>query len=342
MNASRAITPPPLSWSAPGVDDALGEAVRVLAGAGHVLVTSHERPDGDAIGSLLAAAEVCEALGAVVTRFHIDPVPTNLQFLPRADEITDQLPGSPVDVTLFVDCGERHRLGAGFPAAGWGAKAVCLDHHKTWDPTAADVFVRDPAAPAAAELVYRLAVTAQAELTPGMATALFCALQTDTGSFRYGSTTWRAMELATALLRTGIPVWPISSAVYESNSPERVRLTARVLQSLAMSDDGRLATLRISERDFAETGATPEMADGMINFARSVRGVEVAAQLTEDGDGVRVSLRSRGALDVSAIAERFGGGGHHNAAGCRLPGTLDDAHAALAAAVQEGSDGAAS
>ena len=346
LNAARAAgqsvaTPEPLGWAVAGLDDALGQAVAALRGAAHVVVVSHERPDGDAMGCTLACAEVVRALGATrVTAFNVSEVPSNLQFLPGASEVVAALPPEhPVDVTVMLDCGERHRVGAAFPPNGWGTTVICLDHHRTYDENAADVFVRDPSAPACAEMVYRLIVAAGVALTPTMATNLFCALQTDTGSFRYGSTTAHAMELGQRLLETGIEVWPISSAVYESNPIERLRLTARVLESLAVSDDGRFASLVVRQEDFDETGADDAMADGLINYARSIAGVEVAAQLTEAGDGFRVSMRSRGAVDVSKIAERFGGGGHRNAAGCNVAGALASVRAELSRALIDAMNG---
>ena len=347
LDAARAAgvavaSPEALSWEAPGIASALRAAVASLRGAHHVLVVAHERPDGDAIGCTLAVAELARALGATqVTAFNVSEVPENLQFLPGAADLARTLDGPPVDVTVMLDCGERHRVGAEFPAAGWGAKVICLDHHRTVDPDAADIFVHDASAPACAEMVYRLIVAAGVALTPSMATNLFCALQTDTGSFRYGSTTAHAMELGQRLLQTGIEVWPISSAIYESNRLERLRLIARVLESLEVSADGRLASLVVREADFDATGADDAMADGLINYARSVAGVEVAAQLTEMGTEFRVSMRSRGTVDVSQIAARFGGGGHRNAAGCTVAGPLESARAELTSALLEAMNGSA-
>lgn len=338
----HSIVPLPLSWDAPGIPDALAAAVDAVRAAEGVVVTTHERPDGDAIGSALGAAGVVRALGVPVWVVTADPVPDTLAFLPESESVQHTLPEASFDLTIVVDCSERHRVG-GFPEAGWADRSICLDHHMTHDPQMASIMVRDPSAPATAELVYRFACAAGVSLTPAMATQLFCALQTDTGSFRYGSTTAGAMELASRLLETGIEVWPISAAIYESNPPERLALMGRVLPELRFLHGGSLAILPVRNQDLDASGASTEMADGLIKLARSVRGVEVAAQLTEDGDGWRVSLRSRGHVAVGPVAQSLGGGGHTNAAGCRVIGDLDAAVATLAAAFApalEGSGGA--
>jgi len=315
------VTPRALSWDPDGVPEALAAAVDVLKGASHVLVTGHENPDGDAISSTLGVALVCEALGLEVTRFNVDPVPVELRFLPGADRVVPTV-ATPPDVTVIVDCSSKPRVGGAFPDAGWGGTIVCLDHHRTVDRDFPDVLVHDEQAAATAELVYRLAVAAGVPLTPELARCLFAGMHTDTGSFRYDATTWRAMEVSAALLRTGISVWDIASNLYENQPEARVRLLGEALRGMERSPCGRLAVIAVTPEMFASSGATEDLADGFVNHARSIRGVEIAAQVTDiGGEPCRVSLRSRGTMDVSAIAARFGGGGHRNAAGFRVEGT---------------------
>ncbi len=317
------------------VDGALVEAAKVLKGAGRVLVVAHERPDGDAIGSTLAAGAIARSLGADVVMFNVDVVPDNLLFLPRADEVTSELPaGWLPDVTVLLDCSQRSRAGERFPGAGWGDTVVCLDHHKTHDPDVADVFVHDVNAAAAGELVFRLAESCGVALHPELSMPLYCALLTDTGSFRYGSTRPETMEMAAELLRSGVDAWSVASEIYENEPVERLRLVQEVLATLDVSPSGKLATIAIDAAMFERSGANPSMTDGLVNYARSVRGVEVAAQLTELEDGTyRVGLRSRGNVDVSKVAEAFGGGGHMNAAGFGASGPLDTLRAELEAAL---------
>jgi phosphoesterase RecJ-like protein len=295
----------------------IGQAAGLLQKAERVLVVGHEHPDGDAIGSTVAVGLIAEMCGAEVCYFNVDPVPANLQFLPRASLVVSSLPeGFLPDVTVIVDCAQRSRVGKRFPPSGWGPVVICLDHHKTFDPDVADLLIRDTEAAATAELVVELRRACGVELTHDLGTALYCALLTDTGSFRYGKTRAETMERAATLLRAGVDAWSVASQVYESEPIERMHLISEVLGTLELAASGKLATIVITDEMFERTGADPSMTDGLVNFARSVRGVEVAAQLVQQPDGTfRVGMRSRGSVDVASVAERFGGGGHKNAAG---------------------------
>ncbi len=337
----RTITPRRPSRTAAVIRQPLVEAAAALRAASHIVVVSHEGPDGDALGATLGAALGLEALGARVTRFNNDPAPYNLAFLPGADRIVHELPpGEHVDVTVLLDCASRARAGAAFPAHGWGDVVICLDHHVTFDPDVADILIRDVEAAATGELVYRLLVECGVPVTPDIATALYCSIQTDTGSFRYGCTSSDCMEIASELLRTGIDVWDMSSRIYEDELPERLGLLSRVLDTLDVSACGRMATIVITQEAMRETGADASMTDGFVNYARSVRGVEVAAQLLEVGDGTyRIGFRSRGSVDVARVAQQLGGGGHQNAAGCTVSGDPASVRAALDAALRQALDG---
>lgn len=339
MGQPSAVSPRTLSWCPPGLSAALDAAVALGRDAKNAVVVAHHGPDGDAIGSTLGMATALEQLGVAVVRFSNDPVPRALRFLPGADLVVDRLPDAFVpDLTVVLDCSGRARVGVRFPAHGWATKTLCIDHHATVDRTFADVLVHDVDAAATAELVYRFLVAAGGTLTPDLATCLFTALHTDTGSFRYGCTTAHTMEVASCLLETGIDVWGVASSLYETQELSRVRLLAQALSGLRLSQCGRLALLPITLQMFAEAGASIEDADGLINQARSIRGVEVAAQVTEASPFEwRVSFRSRGNVDVSGIAAQFGGGGHKNAAGCTLNGPLETVAADVLAAIDAAS-----
>ncbi len=309
---------PALSWSHPGVDEALAQAKALIAGCRTAIVVSHESPDGDAIGSSLATGLALEAIGLEVTYFNVDPLPANLRFLDTANRYVRTLPDDArFDLTVVLDCSERHRVGKAFPAQGWSERLLVIDHHVTFDPGFAKVFVHDPLAPATAELVYRLVSALGVELTPELARALWVGIATDTGSFRYQSTSAEAMELGMRLLATQMDVWEVSSHVYESQAIERTRLLARVLDTLWVSPSGKLAVLTLSDALLEELDCDASLADGFINHARSIEGVEVAAMFSgSDARGYKVSFRSRGRVDVSALAQTLGGGGHKHAAGC--------------------------
>ncbi|MFP4599063.1 MAG: DHH family phosphoesterase [Persicimonas sp.] len=290
------------------------------------LVVAHASPDGDAIGSTLAIGLLLESLGKEVVFYNRDPVPYNFEFLEGAERVTNEIDeDAQIDVTVLLDCAEPERIGEDFPEHGWGEIVAVVDHHKTWDPDFADLYLRDVSAAATGELIYRLVVASRTELTVAIAEALYCCVMTDTGSFRYSNTSRTTFRIAGELVEAGVEPWRMTSHVYESDPRERVVLLSRVLDTLELSDCGRLAFLRIEDRMFEETGTGPEMTDGFINYARAIRGVEVATQLREHAENVwRVSFRSRGKVDVSELAAKFGGGGHHNAAGCMIEGTSDE------------------
>ena len=328
---------PALSWTHPGVDEAIAQAKALIAGSRTALVVSHESPDGDAIGSSLAMGLALEAVGLSVTYFNVDPLPANLRFMDPQGRYVRTLPEEArFDLTVVLDCSERHRVGKQFPAQGWSERLLVVDHHVTFDPDFAKVFVHDALAPATAELVYRIVSALGVELTPELARALWVGIATDTGSFRYQSTSAEAMELGMRLLATQMDVWEVSSHVYESQAIERTRLLARVLDTLWVAPGGRLAVLTLTDALLEELGCDASLADGFINHARSIEGVEVAAMLTgSESRGYKVSFRSRGRVDVSALAQLLGGGGHKHAAGCFMEATAAEIRARLVALTEE-------
>lgn len=320
----QTIMPEPLSWMPDYLVEPLKKASFALKKANTILIVGHESPDGDALGSTLALTSVLRAMGKTVIAFNVDPVPSKFEFLPLSETITSTLSLSePIDLTVVVDSSERHRLGEYFPEKGFGKTVLCIDHHKTKGSSFYDIFIHDVHACAAGVLIYRLIVELGEPLTPDAATSLFCAIQTDTGSFRYESTSAHSMEVATQLLKTGINVWEISSEIYESFLPERMHLLSQVLSTLQVSSSGQIASIYVDQKMIDSSDAQWFMTGDFINYARSIRGVEVAFLLRDDQSGkIRVSLRSKGKIDVSKVTEQFGGGGHKNAAGCKIKGTL--------------------
>lgn len=313
-----------------------GKLADLVANNQRFVVVAHHNPDGDAVGSSLAMGLLLQALSKDVVVYNRDEVPYNFQFLPGQELWRQDLDGVETpDVTILLDCAEPGRVGDTFPTHGWGREVVVIDHHKTFDPDFATLYVRDVDAAATGELVYDFAQYLNVA-TPGFAENVYCCVMTDTGSFRYSNTSQRTFTIAGELVASGVDPWHMTSNVYESQPLQRLALLGEVLQTLQISSDGRLAFLRVEASMLTATGATFEMIDGFINYARSIQGVEVATQLKEsDGDEWSVSFRSRGAVDVSKLAARFGGGGHHNAAGCVMRGQPDELQAQLAAALTE-------
>lgn len=302
------------------LSDELGRAADWIRRHESFLVTAHQEPDGDAAGSTLAMGLLLEQLGKEVVRFNPDGVPYNFQFLEGADRVHRELPadGAP-DATILLDCSTLDRVGAPDLEERTGGTLLVVDHHDTFDREGNDVSLYDPDAAATGELVYRLVRELGAELTESLAEALYCALMTDTGSFQYSNTSRSTFRIAGELLEAGVDAWEMTVEVLESQPLERVELLSDVLDTLEVSECGRLAFICIDREmlgDDADRAA--ELTDGFINYGRSIRGVEVSTQLRElDDGGWKVSFRSKGRVDVAQLARQFGGGGHANAAGFR-------------------------
>jgi bifunctional oligoribonuclease and PAP phosphatase NrnA len=312
-----------------------GVALARLKCARSVLITSHSAPDGDAIGSELGMLWLAERLGLAARIVNRDPHPASLAFLPWLERITvaAELPSGyerDFDLGVVLECPGLDRPGlAGLDRL----PLLSIDHHLGNERYGAVDFV-DEEAPAVGEMVQAMAAAAGLALSPEAATVLYTALVTDTGDFRYSNATPRAFAAASRLVQAGAAPHVIAEGLHE-HVPERVvRLTGAALGTLEMLAGGRLAVLACDAAMLAATGARREDTENLVNIPRGIDGVQVAVLLKAfPPDGVRVSLRSRGAVDVQAVARGFGGGGHRNAAGCTIPGSLAEARQALLAAL---------
>jgi phosphoesterase RecJ-like protein len=307
--------------STPAIDAVLSS----IAKAEHLLVTAHARPDGDAIGGLLACWMMLQRMGKRADMALSDRVPCIYQSLPCAAQIRhcSRLEGD-YDTVILLECDgiDRTRL-EGLE----NRLLINIDHH-TSGRAFAHVNWIDSNACAVAELVYQLAGAAGIEITPDMATCLYTAVLSDTGSFCYEGTDANTFELARNLVRHGADPVLIAQEVYFSNPAAKILLLGAALANL--QHDGGLAWLWVTESDMDRTGATEEDCEGIVNYAIGIRGIEVAVFLRELRDHhVRLSLRSKGRVNVATIAERFGGGGHENASGCTLDGPLPAARESI-------------
>ncbi len=294
---------------------------QALTNARAVLVTCHRKPDGDAMGSMLAVGMILRSLGKEITLYSQDGVPKQFADLALADEVVDRLDEQArFDATVAVDTGDRGLLGDGVPDDDHCGTFIVLDHHASSTPFG-DLRWHDPEAAATGQLVAELAVLLDVELNAAMGEQLWCALYTDTGGFRYSSTDARVLHLAAELLETGVRPWDVTVKLYENNPVQRVRLLGQVLSTLELSASGQIASLSVTEPMVQQAGADDSMMDGFINYARSIAGVEVAVQVLQQGAICRISMRSKGRVNVGKLAQRLGGGGHHNAAGCTVEGS---------------------
>ncbi|TMA42492.1 MAG: bifunctional oligoribonuclease/PAP phosphatase NrnA [Deltaproteobacteria bacterium] len=310
-------------------------AVDALRAARTVLITMHRGPDGDALGSALALASALRDLGREVTVYNPDDLPYNFRFLRGAAEVAKSLPaGAAFDVTVAADAGAFDRLGPDVPRADRRGVLLNLDHHITTEPFG-DVNYVDPHAASVGILAYKIIRALGGPFSKDTAECVYASILADTGCFRYSSTDPECLRIAAELVEAGVEPWEMTVRVYEQQPLARMRLLAEVLSTLEVH--GKLATITITNAMVAKTGSETDLTDGFINFARSVDGVEVAASFREPQDEGpwRVSFRSRGRVNVAAIAQKFGGGGHHNAAGCSIEGDEAKVRARIADEVEE-------
>jgi bifunctional oligoribonuclease and PAP phosphatase NrnA len=285
------------------------------------LLTAHEGPDGDALGSLLGMHHLLTQLGKDSVMFLAAkefPLPIEYRFLPL-EEVFHEPPADMADRTVvFLDCGNIDRMPVDFLTEG-DNDVINIDHHHD-NTRFGDINLVDVEASCTAEIVYDLALLMGARITPEIAAALYVGLITDTGNFMYDNTNAHTHRVAAELIDAGVDVDDTYRRLYEHVPIEKLRLVARALESIQRCCGDRLAVSYISAADYEETGAGEEMTEGIIDHLRSLDGVRVAAMVRDLGNRGRaarkVSLRSSdGEVDVSAIARKHGGGGHKRAAG---------------------------
>uniref|UniRef100_A0A831U1F9 Bifunctional oligoribonuclease/PAP phosphatase NrnA n=1 Tax=Geobacter metallireducens TaxID=28232 RepID=A0A831U1F9_GEOME len=296
---------------------------------GSFLITTHENPDGDAVGSSLALALYLRRLGKDVTIHFCDPVPDLYAFLPLAGEVTQTLHDRDYDVCFVLDVGEFRRAGKQVAECRRIGKFINIDHHLTSDHFGFINYI-DPKAAATGILVHRIIKGAGDAVDYETALCLYTAIITDTGSFRYSNANPEAFAVAGELVSTGINTWSIAEKLYESQPRQRLELLALALSTMTVSPRGDYASITVTLDMYEKTGASAELTDGFVNYPRSIRGVEVSVFFREIAPGLfKVGFRSKGKIDVARIASVFGGGGHHNAAGVTMSGSLEEIKARL-------------
>jgi phosphoesterase RecJ-like protein len=316
-------------------NDPLSAILGVLRRGERFMVCSHSRPDGDAVGSMLAMGMLLEKLGKRADLVTADRIPSIYRGLPGADSICFAMSvHGPYDAVIVLECDGTERTGLrGLEAF----QLINIDHHST-GRNFGHVNWIDRDAASVGELVHRLIKASGAPVTPEMATCLYITVLTDTGGFCYGNTSASTFALARELVQAGADPVRIAQDVYFSTATSKLLLLGAALSNLKR--EGRLAWLSVSHHDMIRTCAAEEDCEGIVNYAVSIAGVEAAVFLRELPEGrIRTSLRSKGAVDVAAIAQGLGGGGHENAAGVTLDGplprALDQILAVLRPAVPE-------
>ena len=303
------------------------------------LITAHERLDGDALGSELALYHMLRQMGKEATIYNQDGTPENYRFLDGSDRITNALPVlEAFDAAFILDCSELERVGREAEKIAAIPRLVNIDHHFS-NGGFCETRLIDPQASSTGELICRLKAYMGFAATREIATCLYTAILTDTGGFRYANTGKETLLAAAGLVADGAnPQW-ISENVYEMNPPARIRLLSAVLPTLTIDEGGRVGSLTVTQQALAVSGAMPDHAEGFVDFPRSIRGVEISILYTELPDRrFKLSLRSKGIVNVERVARVFGGGGHINAAACRMEGKIDDIHRRVLEAIKTSGD----
>jgi bifunctional oligoribonuclease and PAP phosphatase NrnA len=305
----------------------LKEVLKQVEQRQRFLLTSHARPDGDAIGSALACRQILRLMGKQAEVVLRDGVPRIYQPLPFADAVVRaERVNQDYEAAILLECDSIRRT----RLEGLENQfLISIDHHLSGRPFAHVNWI-DPQAVATAEMIYKLAREAGVKISPEIATCLYTAVLTDTGSFMFEGTDEHTFALARELVLAGADPARCARSVYFGHSTAKMRLLGAALSNLHR--EGPLAWIWVTREQMERVGAKEEDCEGLVNYALSIQDVEVAAFFRELPDGrFRVSLRSKGQLNVSAVAEQLGGGGHKCASGCAVDGPLSDAVARVIA-----------
>lgn len=298
------------------------------------LVLAHVAPDGDALGSMLAMGELLAALGKRVTLFNQSGIPSRFEWLAPKREILTSLPEEEPDSLIVLDCGSAER--SGDLIAPWLATktVVNIDHH-LGNPRFGTLNWIEERASSVGEMVGILSRKLGVPMVGLLGEYVYLALISDTGDFCFNNTRPETLEMAAEILRLGLLPGPFHEQKQSTGTLNQLQMRGTVLQQASLHADGRVTLISFSRELFERTGTGPEDTEGLVNTVLYVRGVQVAVSLREEEKGIKFSLRSKGSTNVQAVASRFGGGGHRNAAGGTLEMSMDEARQVMIRAVTE-------
>lgn len=299
----------------------MSQIVEAIRARQRFVLSSHSRPDGDSIGSQLAMAYALRALGKEARLVNKDRAPAMLQPFPGVGtiEIADTVPDT-FDAAIIMECSDLARTGV----AGLDRSFVInIDHHPG-NTGYGQINWFDSSAAACGEMVFDLVEALGVPISVEIATHVYVAILTDTGSFHYANITPRTFTIARRCLEAGVAPVAVSRQVYDSNSMGRLKLFGAVLSAMQIDSTGRIAILYLDHAMAREAGGTYEDVEGLINQPLTVKEIQAVVFFKQsEGDEYRVSMRSKGHIDIGAVAKQFGGGGHKNAAGCTVVGGID-------------------
>ncbi len=296
-----------------------------------ILVASHAEPDGDCLGSLVAMGLALIKLDKTITLFNPSPIPAVYRFLPGVERIETQIKtAEEYDLAIVLDCGDIIRVGEDSSVVTQIPIVVNIDHHVS-NTGFGHAQLIDTDACATAEIVYRLIKALEIPFDKAIATSIYLGILTDTGSFRFSNTNPAAFAISKAMTDIGVEPHAVAQRVFGTYSLGRIKLLNMALNSIEISENGKLSLMTVNRSMLNATGTSTEDIDGLINYARRIEDVKVAALIHEIKNGAgkftnmnryHVSLRSDSTVDVAKIAGKFGGGGHTSAAGFQIESTL--------------------
>ena len=301
------------------------EAIKVIKKSDNIYIGSHVQPDGDNIGSILALGMAIKKLKGQINIIKVDDIPSDYSFLPSLDLIKEHDIKEDIDLFIALDSSDIDRLGLGKQFALKADRIINIDHHITND-NFGDINIVSNSSGATGEIIYEFIKKMGVEIDKDIATCLYTAISTDTGSFMYGNTSYKTHLIVANLLRLGIDNNYINVNLYQSKSMERTKLFIDSINRLEYFLDGKIGIIAVTQDMLKNNNAKLEDTEGIVSFIRDIDSIEVACLLKEiDNNNVKVSIRSKKEIDVSKICNKFGGGGHIRAAGCTIYNEIDNA-----------------
>lgn len=314
----------------------ISEIIKAIKEGQNFLITAHVRLDGDALGSELAIYLMLKEMGKKAVIYNKDHTPERYLFLPAVHNITHSISNIEQYDTCFVlDCSDLARVGNEAENIGKIKKLINIDHHVS-NNGFCSLKMLDAKASSTGELVYRLMREMHFKMSKDISTNLYAAIITDTGSFRYSSTTKETFLAAGALVGDGASPQRIAENIYESDSPAKLKLMAKALSTLSLDLESGVGSMVVTQKDLMETGAAWEHTEGFVDIPRTASGIEVSVLYTQRGDDhFKLSLRSKAKVNVEKVAKKFGGGGHIHAASCWMKGNIETIKSQIIEAVRE-------
>jgi len=298
------------------------EVIKAIRSAKSAIILTHIDPDGDAIGSMLAVHLALKKAGKKTFMYCRDPVPEMYRFLPDADKVKNEIkPGRTFDVAIVLDCAYSSRVNRTVDLKSLTGKVINIDHHPDNSKFGSINLVEKISS--VAEILFKLLKKMNVNITKNIAACLYTGIMTDTGNFRYDYTTADTLAVAESLARSGAEISKIAMQIYETKTMSSIKVLGAAMYRLESSESGYVAWTVLPKQLMDSLGAKSEDLTGLVDYIRSIKGVEVAVLFREECDGIKVNFRSKFNVNVSQIAKNLGGGGHIRASGAELKGPLE-------------------